>query len=66
MAKLKGLAKLEYLTLQRVPITDAGLLHLADLPKLESIDAMGTLVTRFGSKAIEDKKPNINVSIGRY
>ena len=44
----EGLSQLRFLILENMPITDAGLPHLAGLTKLEFVNLKGTKVTPAG------------------
>ncbi len=51
--------KLESLILIGTPITDAGLSHLEDLPKLSVLSLAHTQVTDSGCLALERKRPGL-------
>jgi hypothetical protein len=50
---------LRNLTLRSTKITDAGLLRLAELPKLQSLDVVGTNVTPEGVAQFNVQAPHV-------
>ena len=48
LVHLKGLTKLEFLSLSNTPVTDAGLKHLKELTKLQYLSLSNTKVTDAG------------------
>ncbi len=50
--------------LQRTKVTDAGLIHLHGLTKLEGLDLGGTKVTDAGAKGLRKALPNCTILAG--
>jgi predicted Ser/Thr protein kinase len=65
MKRLNGLKHLDWLMLTGTTISDAGLEHLRDLPKLRRVDPRQTRVSAAGVKRLRAAFPGLNVSTRR-
>ena len=57
----RGLADLRRLSLRGTQVTDAGLIHLKDLPNLQFLDLAGTQVTEAGVSNLKEAVPRCKV-----
>jgi Leucine-rich repeat (LRR) protein len=61
LVHLKGLTKLQSLSLFRTEVTDAGLVHLKGLTKLQSLNLSDTKVTDAGVKDLQAALPKCEI-----
>lgn len=62
---LVGMRELRVLRLEGTEISDRTLARLADLPRLEEIDVMGTRVTLDGVRAFQRHNPGVHIKTNR-
>ena len=62
LVHLRGLTRLQILTLNKTQLTDAGLQHLSGLTNLLRLDLTGTQVTDAGVAELQKALPEVQIN----
>jgi hypothetical protein len=62
LALLKEIPELQHLVIEKAPLTDVAIQHLAALPNLTFLRVQGTSITGEGLRKLHAEKPNLNIT----